>query len=216
MNGPAVAKELEAVAKDLKAYGRMVHKREFYRPNSDYYDDIEEFKVPKDIDLEVWTYVSKASGKFMAVAFQGRAQKPLWQYAFRSESQRKQYIKKSIESRKKSLERKKERQDERKNFKHDLKVGSILYASWGYDQTNIDFYQVIEAKAKSVVIRKIGSRVARSERGADYVVPAPNKFTGKAMTKRVSPGNSVRIASYSSAFLWDGKPKYETASGWGH
>ena len=28
-------------------------------------------------------------------------------------------------------------------FRRSLRVGDILYSSWGWEQTNIDFYQVI-------------------------------------------------------------------------
>lgn len=32
------------------------------------------------------------------------------------------------------------------------KVGDILYMSWGYDQTNIDFFRVKELKGKQTVV----------------------------------------------------------------
>jgi hypothetical protein len=35
-------------------------------------------------------------------------------------------------------------------------VGDIFVCSWGYDQTNIDYYKVMEVKNKSVVIAGIG------------------------------------------------------------
>ena len=39
--------------------------------------------------------------------------------------------------------------------KHDIKIGDIFYNSWGYDQTNIDFYQVISTTAKTITLRAI-------------------------------------------------------------
>jgi len=39
--------------------------------------------------------------------------------------------------------------------KHDIKVGDIFYNSWGYDQTNIDYYQVVAVTAKTISIRRI-------------------------------------------------------------
>ena len=37
-----------------------------------------------------------------------------------------------------------DRREQRKLTKdHDVKVGDIYYTSWGYDQTNIDFYEVV-------------------------------------------------------------------------
>ena len=40
-----------------------------------------------------------------------------------------------------------------------IKEGSIFYSSWGYDQTNIDFYQVVKATAKTVWLRKLNAKV---------------------------------------------------------
>jgi hypothetical protein len=99
---------------------------------------------------------------------------------------------------------------------HDLEEGDILYSSWGYDQTNVDFYEVVKVLAKSVVIRKIAQKVAKSHQTADYVVPVPGRFEGPAMTKRVSPRGGVKIKSYAYASPWDGKPKYQTGWGFGH
>lgn len=37
-------------------------------------------------------------------------------------------------------------------------VGTIFYTNWGYDQTNIEFYEVISATAKMVTVAQIYSR----------------------------------------------------------
>ena len=39
--------------------------------------------------------------------------------------------------------------------KHDIKPGDIFYNSWGYEQTNIDFYQVVSVTAKTITLRAI-------------------------------------------------------------
>ncbi len=98
-------------------------------------------------------------------------------------------------------------------------VGDILYTSWGYDQTNVDFYQVIEAKGATATIRKIAGRTASSERGSDYVVPQPGSFIGAPKKKRVQKDHPYTINmgdGEGHAHVWDGKPKYQTASGYGH
>jgi hypothetical protein len=98
------------------------------------------------------------------------------------------------------------------------KVGDVLYTSWGYDQTNIDFYEVMAVKGQSCTIAKIGQRVVGGGRGSDEVVAARGQFIGKPMTKRVLKGSrgtyEVKIGDHH-AWLWDGKPKYQTASGYG-
>ena len=185
--------------------------RDFYRPKQ-YTAKI----TPKGIDAEI--YLVNYADKPGAIGFGGRRSKPDFNFSFRSEDKRAEYIKNYIESAKKSLDSKLEREGKLKGFKHNLKVGDILYSSWGYDQTNIDFYQVTEVIGdKSVKIRAIASKLDHAERGADYIVAIPDKFlNSKTMLKRVQQGNCIKIASYAYAYPWDGQPRYETASGWGH
>ncbi len=109
-----------------------------------------------------------------------------------------------------------ERKREKDQFKHDLKVGDILYSSWGYDQTNIDFYQVIKTTGKSVLIQEIKSdMIDTTGYDSGKVVPVKDSFVEKekAMMKRVQKGNYIRIASFALASPWDGQPCH---CSWGH
>jgi len=99
-------------------------------------------------------------------------------------------------------------------------VGDIFVSSWGYGQTRVDYYQVVKVTPAMVAMREIDKKVTRSTGSADYIVPVSNKFTGPVINKKVTSGSDgrpmVRLTSYSWAFKWDGQPKYQTASGWGH
>ena len=54
------------------------------------------------------------------------------------------------------------------------KVGDILYDSWGYDQTNIDYYEVVRTTKASVWIRSIAREMTDDQR---HVVPVAGAFT---------------------------------------
>jgi hypothetical protein len=102
------------------------------------------------------------------------------------------------------------------------KVGDILYTSWGYDQTNVDFYQVVRVKGSAVYVREIGANFHDSlaTRGADYVSAVRGAFIGAETRHTISKsyngiGYTLKIKDHS-AWLWDGKPKSQTASGYGH
>ena len=97
------------------------------------------------------------------------------------------------------------------------KVGNILYSSWGYDQTNIDYYQVIEKTAKMVTIQKIASESVETHCGGAYesVMPTKDNFIGKPIKKKVG-AYGVKLNSYATASHWDGRAKHETGLGWGH
>lgn len=176
---------------------------------------------PEGTNLAVWKW--EDAGKYYAIVFQGRAQKPLWYHSFRDEMSRERYLKGTIDSNKASLSRKQERQDAKKNFQHGIKVGDIFYSSWGYDQTNVDWYEVVSAPegTKMVIVREIGGHAVSSSSGSDKVVPVPGHFVGPPLRKIPQyggPGGKayLKVTDDHWAHAWDGKPKHETSSGWGH
>lgn len=102
-----------------------------------------------------------------------------------------------------------------------VKVGDIFYSSWGYDQTNIDFYEVVGLTGASVKIRPIDKQTVSNPHAPQVqVVPIPGAYIGDVMTKRIKDGYqgrpAISISSYQGAWLWDGTPKYQTGIGWGH
>ena len=112
-----------------------------------------------------------------------------------------------------------DRQEAAKNFQHGLQVGDILSASWGYNQTNVNFYEVTRVVGKATVeVREVQSKVVRESGHALYVAPRKGKWTARSTTmkKRVSPSGSVKINSSISASEWNGKPMYETSPYAGH
>lgn len=105
-------------------------------------------------------------------------------------------------------------------MRHPLKVGDILKMSWGYDQTNIDFYEVTAASPKMVVLRKLEKKVVRQSGTDEMVMPLPGRYKGPAFRRKVSPGWRggawVSINSYAGASKWKGKPEAQTNSLYGH
>ena len=54
----------------------------------------------------------------------------------------------------------------------DIEIGHILSASWGYDQTNIDYYKVIRKTAAMVELQAIGQIYVESASSmSEYVMP---------------------------------------------
>jgi hypothetical protein len=105
----------------------------------------------------------------------------------------------------------------------DVAVGAIFVSSWGYDQTNINYYEVVAltASGKSIRVREVAQRVTDSTSGLEYVVPVAGEYlSDEVLTRRVGSnydgGHSIRINDYRSAWTWNGKAQYQTASGWGH
>lgn len=116
----------------------------------------------------------------IAQAFTGKQSKPTWHLRFQTEER----MMAKIEELEKSLigweKMKEERKQQRKTEKASVQVGDILYNSWGWEQTNIDFYQVVEVKGGQFTIQEIAaSRVEGSMMShgmADEVVPVKDQF----------------------------------------
>ena len=163
-------------------------------------------------DLAIWTWES--GGRLLAVAFQGKSNKPLFFNSFRNDAQRNHIIQEAISNRKSWLDRKVKQQEDRRNFKHTIQVGDIYYTSWGYDQTNVDFYEVVAVGDKSISVRAIAQEVTDSDSGSESVVARPGKYIGPS-EKKVPNVNGFSVDGHYAS-KWDGKPKHQTASGWGH
>ncbi|MFR0774947.1 MAG: hypothetical protein ACLSH3_14725 [Alistipes finegoldii] len=67
-------------------------------------------------------------------------------------------------------------------FRRSLRVGDILYSSWGWEQTNIDFYQVIAIRGSAVDLRQLDQRTTEDGYMCGTTVPLPDVFKGKRRT----------------------------------
>lgn len=71
-------------------------------------------------------------------------------------------------------------------FRRSLRVGDILYSSWGWEQTNIDFYQVIAIRGSAIDLRQLDQRTTEDGYMCGTTVPLPDVFKGKTHTHRLS------------------------------
>ena len=108
------------------------------------------------------------------------------------------------------------------------RVCEILVSSWGYDQTNIDFWCVVglTASGKSVRIVPAGKRVVEQFTGGERVAPGALVWEQDDATTSLirwydfCDGREwcvgVPRGYKNTARLWDGEPVYQTAAGWAH
>lgn len=109
-----------------------------------------------------------------------------------------------------------------------IKVGDIFYMSWGYEQTNVDFFQVVALKGKTQVIIKEVRLASKSEkavssmsRDVSFSTTATKlvensvfvKDQEKGMIKKVC-GNKenpyLNMTSYANAYKYNGQELYES------
>lgn len=103
--------------------------------------------------------------------------------------------------------------------KYGIKVGDILEDSWGYEQTNVEFYKVTKiisaCKIEIVEVGHIQSNYESHGMACD-VVPDIDREIGEPIQKMVSQDAwekkdgrwHVKINSSVSLTAWDGRPCY--------
>ena len=102
-----------------------------------------------------------------------------------------------------------------------IEVGNIFYASYGYDVSLIDFYQVValEENRNVVELRKLCTKnMIKDPELEDGFVgllePIPNKYLDNATIKKAFKilHNDVVIipgmVGSAIGYIYDGKPKY--------
>jgi len=207
--------------------------RSFYRPSPNNADNIRMRTYDDITGSEVYTY--DRNGKPCAMVFGGRRSKPDWRFRFFSEDHRDKKISEWLECRRYRAESKAKRKTERAKA-HDFKPGQLFYISWGYDQTNIDYYMLTETRGKTQgYIVPISQATVRTSTGADYVKPDPDCIRQYDVLLGINKSDSERgkwkrlkatTSDYGSAWSCDGRyfaspcdadiERYQTAAGWGH
>ena len=174
-----------------------------------------------DIGIEVYAQPSRLEGAAMIFGrgFTGRAGKPAWSYAFRNEADLDKYVAAFVASAERSAAHKAKIKAERKAGPGvTVRVGDVFSCSWGYDQTNVDYYQVTRVISdKTVEICKIAAVSWEEGHMQGRSVPSLDSFIGAPMVKRMRAtgldgGAAVKIASYADAYLMkpfiEGVPAY--------
>lgn len=155
-------------------------------------------------------YAYEAREAFHAIAYRGKAGKSSWSYRFKTAEQRDKEIADWFKSLEASARFKAERRAERSK-PHEIPVGAVVVNSWGYDQTNIDFYQVVKASANYVWLRPIGYS-DHTETGfmSGRCTPAIDKFMGDEVTQHRAEGKNVNFR-HGGGSIWNGQPEHWTA-----
>lgn len=102
--------------------------------------------------------------------------------------------------------------------KYGIKAGDILTDSWGYEQTNVEFYLVTKViSACKIEIVELGHQeVEENSSMSGYVIPDMDRRIGEPIQKIVSQSGyekkngswHVKINESISLTQWDGKPAF--------
>lgn len=100
----------------------------------------------------------------------------------------------------KAAMKEKDRKENRKKA-DEVQVGDIFISSWGWEQTNVDAYQVVNKKGITVELLPINLKsIEQVSWGADRVIPVKDSFIkdNDVIKKRLN-GNAIRFSSFQHA-----------------
>jgi hypothetical protein len=175
-------------------------------------------------------------GNPCAVIFFGKQAKPVGHYRYRDETARAKSVAQHFESRQSHDKRMSDRRSEDKAFQHDTKVGDIYRTSWGYDQTNVEFFEIIEIRGKFAILREIGCAADESTLGGpqERIIPQSGAFLAPRYEgddrgqpiRRLIQKHGIKIDDVRTGWKWGkrepitgtvmGAAVSRTGAGWGH
>jgi hypothetical protein len=138
-------------------------------------------------DATAYAY-EDAKGRPCVITFIGRARKPSGRYYFRSEQSREAHVKRVFDSARERAKYKADRAAEKKAFVNPYKIGDLFCSSWGYDQTNIDYFEVVAVSGSMMTVRELKQSTAETGWMTGRCVPLPGQYRGEPKRVRAQKG----------------------------
>ncbi len=194
-------------------------------------------KVSDKLSDAVAYLTTSSTGVPYASIFFGKQAKPIANYRYKNEDQRAKHVTELFESRRASMKRISENRAEAKAFQHSVKAGDIFRTCWGYDQTNVEFFEVTEVRGKFAILREVAQVSESNGSGQDRCVPQSGAYLspryegddqGLPIRRLIQQGYRneahIKIDKCRSGSPWGtriagaviGDPVSKTSSGWGH
>ena len=173
--------------------------------------------TPKDVDAVVYIY--DRAGKVYALAFGGKRNRPDIHVQYANATRREQAVREYLDNMRKVKAYRDEQAAKRSGFRHSFKVGDVLHYSWGYEQTQCEFYEVISTTPGTITMREIaqvtapGSEISHGMAESRLAVKGSFLDNAEPITKRVQYAESEPgyvTMKHGGARLWNGQPKYRS------
>jgi hypothetical protein len=93
-------------------------------------------------------------------------------------------------------------------------IGDIFEWSWGYDQTNLDYFEVVARRGRMLTVRELAQKTVPGSEGfmSDRRLPLPGQFLENAKPQskllQFSGGKPFIAQEFGWCDLWDGSAHY--------
>ena len=162
-----------------------------------------DYKEVKDEYSDGVCYVRDAGSKFFAMGYSGKRKNYDFYFQYNTREDRDKKVSIFFKNLRQFAEAKKQRAKERIKWRDEflakLVPGTLLSCSWGYEQTNVDFYKVLEKKGATVTLVKIGAIEVEATGPSSSLIKAdPDRHLSDPFKKIV---RSSRIQINGSVYL---------------
>jgi len=186
--------------------------------------------VPSPLDqAQAVAYLRQSGERWVYLCFRGKAAKPVYHYSTRSREAAEKAIAEFYQEEARRAQFKVERHQQRKADKEKAKAeflgkpGSVFVQSWGWEQTNVNAFQMVRRLSPSAIEAvEIGLAIdgeAWTGPMADHVIPCPvsqdlAEASENKIVMKVSSVDAVQVPGTKgyewgrSAILWDEKRNY--------
>ena len=207
-----------------------------YRFTRDFYIPKGSVKVAdKGSDAVAYVYTN-SRGRPTAAVFYGKQAKPVFHYNYRTDAEREKSVARAFAARKASADSRAEYATKEAalaaEHRSKVQVGDIYRTCWGYDQTNVEFFEVVEVKGAYAILREIACASRSAGMGSDRVVPQSGSYLaprhegddrGQPIRRLIQSGR-IKIDYFRTGWPWGtrvagvvvGESVHRTADGWGH
>ena len=157
-------------------------------------------KVENEDAIAVVYKYNTGGSKFICIGYSGKRKKPDFHINFKTPERRDEFIEDYFKGKIRNIKSKADFKSEQKaqadKMFAEVKVGDIFHSSWGWEQTQCDFYQLIGLKGKTGTFRPIhGETTEELGWASENMKAVPNSFYGDEFKKRLT-GSSFKISSF--------------------
>lgn len=153
----------------------------------------------KDSATVAYLYAN-SKGRPSAIVYHGKSAKPVAFHWYTTEQQRARHLTTLFANLAASAAAKAERAQKRRDFQHSYKVGDVFRASWGYDQTNIDYYECVAVVGKMLELRELRQGSVETDWLVGKCTPLPGDYEGEPF-RRLAGEHGIKIDEVRRAFL---------------
>lgn len=150
-------------------------------------------------------FYDAGNGKPAVQVYFGKQNKPVLHCYFIKAAQREARVTALFSARRQALQTQRERTAARTAWVNTYKVGDIFRTNWGYEQTNVEFFECTDVRGKHVVLRELAQDRSVSGMGMQgSCVPLPGQYVGEPL-RRLAQERGIKIDTCRTAWIVEGK-----------